>query len=371
MAVRFDSPSHRGGVFVMSATDIVRGSNGGAGAVRAAREATAFRSAPRLLPDDLAQYVANKPRAQDDQYDSVLGYAFSLMSGWAYANHQTIAKQIAYEGLDANVILIECTNDAMLVVATAYFIRSKCGRLGVLSFRGTEPTNLISWMTDANSVLRPFVYGHVHAGFYANVQVVWDDINGVLRSALANASAPRGLAVLPSAEPAYDRPMDSLYITGHSLGAAMAVVAAACLLQEPNDGRGWDSILRGIYTYGQPMVGDAEFVANCKKRFQNRLFRHVYGDDLVARMPPKTIHNFKHFGQRRYSAAPDQPWEASKPSARDESPSLVDTLGTAAMSFVVRRLSLPRIVDLVPLPYSIDDHMPTNYIHASRSTLVV
>jgi hypothetical protein len=330
-----------------------------------------FRQAPRLLPEDLALYVSDKPRLQDSQYDATLAYALSLVSGWTYADHKTIAKQLRYRGIEADVTLIEATNPAMLVVATSYFIRSKCGRLGILAFRGTEPANLINWLTDTNAILRTFIYGKVHAGFYANVEVVWDDIGKVLRGAAQNVRPQVDLPVIPSQPDRYDYPMDSLYITGHSLGAAMAVVAAACLLHEPDGALGWDGILRGIYTYGQPMVGDAEFVTNCRKQFRDRLFRHVFNDDLVPRMPPRTVHNFQHFGERRYSRSTGEPWGSTRAGTRaDQAPTLLETLGSAVTSFVFRRVSVPGvsiIERILPLPYSIDDHMATNYIQVSRS----
>jgi len=331
-----------------------------------------FKQAPRLLPDDLSQYVSDKPPAQDSQYDKTLAYALSLVSGWAYADHATVVKQLRYHGIEADVTLVACTNEAMLLVATAFFIRSKCGRLGILAFRGTEPVNLINWMTDTNAMLRPFVYGKVHAGFYGNVEVVWDDISKILRAAVHN-TPPRDivLPVLPANPGPYTYGMQSLYITGHSLGAAMAVIAGACLLHEPDGARGWDAILRGIYTYGQPMVGNKEFADNCKQQFKDRLFRHVFNDDLVPRMPPATVHHFEHFGERRYSPSPDQPWEWTTDGRADQAPTLLETLGSAAMSFFMRRVTFPRIVDrIIPLPYSLDDHMPTNYIQVSRSGLI-
>jgi hypothetical protein len=48
---------------------------------------------------------------------------------------------------------------------------------------------------------------------------------------------------------------------------------------------------------------------------------------------------------------------------------LLETIGSAAMSFIIRRITFPRVIRALPLPYSLDDHMPTNYIQVSRSTL--
>ena len=81
-------------------------------------------------------------------------------------------------------------------------------------------------------------------------------------------------------------PGRALWLTGHSLGGALAILAAARL---PN--------VQGVYTYGAPSVGDAGFQAS----FQGhaRLFRFVHGKDFVTRLlvaaplvPPEFPFNF-------------------------------------------------------------------------------
>ena len=46
-----------------------------------------------------------------------------------------------------------------------------------------------------------------------------------------------------------------LFLTGHSLGGALAVLAGAVLQFETNRS------VTGVYTYGQPRVGDPDFSA--------------------------------------------------------------------------------------------------------------
>jgi Lipase (class 3) len=334
-----------------------------------------FRVRPGLPPEGLAEYVCGpyKRPISDSRPDPKLAYALALVSGWSYAKHETVVKHLRYRGVEADVTYIECENDAMLVVATAYFLRSKCGRLGILSFRGTEPVSLINWLTDTNSTLRPFPfgYGKIHSGFFANFDALWDDTNEILHAAADNRYPKHvELPVLPPGEPPsgrYKNELQALYITGHSLGAAMAVVAAAALLLGGGRRHDWSRLLRGIYTYGQPMVGDATFVKECQGAFDNKLFRYVFNDDLVPRMPPRTIGDFVHFGQRLYSGSTTEVWDMKE--ARDEAPTLIETIGSAMTSFVVRRLGYGKIMErVVPLPYSLDDHMPTNYIEVSRIT---
>jgi hypothetical protein len=284
-----------------------------------------------------------------------------------------MARQLGYEGLNFDVTQIACKNDALLVVSRAYFLRSECGRLGVLAFRGTEPADLISWLADANSIRTPFPFGggraRIHEGFYANTEVIWEDIVKVLGAAAKNeVQKDPACPVIPPVDKPYANAMESLLITGHSLGAAMAVIAAACLVFGPDAESSRDRMLRGVYTFGQPMVGDEDFVSMCGARFGDRLFRHVFDDDVVPRVPPATVPGFAHFGQRLYSPGIATPWRAMP--ATDRALTMTGALTSVALSFVMRRMFFGPVVErFVPLSYSLDDHSPASYTHVSRLTV--
>lgn len=64
----------------------------------------------------------------------------------------------------------------------------------------------------------------------------------------------------------------TVWLTGHSLGGALATVAAARL-----------GDFQGLYTYGCPRVGDAAFVNSFADK---QAFRFVHHDDAVTRLPP-------------------------------------------------------------------------------------
>jgi len=74
-------------------------------------------------------------------------------------------------------------------------------------------------------------------------------------------------------------PLERLYITGHSLGGAMAVLAAARLFLPSESSLG--RLGHGVYTFGQPAVGNAEFAEKCESLFGERLYRHIYAHDVV------------------------------------------------------------------------------------------
>ncbi|MDP6442228.1 MAG: lipase family protein [Pirellulaceae bacterium] len=132
----------------------------------------------------------------------------------------------------------------------------------VLAFRGTESNSLADWVTDADLTLVDGpLGGRVHEGFYDALSHVWRTID----------DAVAGLAT--------DKP---LWITGHSLGGALAVLAAARWLDA-------DRPLAGLYTFGQPRVGDATFARNFNFAMKTTAFRVVNDNDLVTRMPPRSL----------------------------------------------------------------------------------
>ncbi|MFP5289147.1 MAG: alpha/beta fold hydrolase [Thermoanaerobaculia bacterium] len=66
-----------------------------------------------------------------------------------------------------------------------------------------------------------------------------------------------------------DRP---LWLTGHSLGGAVAVLTASRL----------EKRVQGVYVYGAPRVGDADFGGE----IDERIVCFVQGRDPVANVPP-------------------------------------------------------------------------------------
>jgi Lipase (class 3) len=316
----------------------------------AASEEPLRRFAPRSspLPSD---FVEELLRA-DDAYNPELAYALAVIAGWSYSDARTLADKLKYYQLPEVVVeAIAVTNPAMLIVASAFLVRSKCGRLGLLSFRGTEPTNAINWLTDTDVVEKPFGKGLVHQGFFANLEAVWEVIVRKLEQALQPADGKRR------------KPLERLYITGHSLGGGMAVLAAARLMLD--DGSPLRGLLHGVYTFGQPAVGNADFVDEWDPQFGSRLHRHIYAHDVVPHLPPAWGARFRHFGSERVAASSNEPWRIAKTPLR-QARLLVLAAASCATSFVTRRLP---VLDFVPLPYSLDDHSPARYIEVSRASL--
>ena len=136
----------------------------------------------------------------------------------------------------------------------------------VLCFRGTEPGEFSDIMADLNALPdRAQIGGWVHNGFQEEVNKVWDDLLPIIEDAMAKGRM--------------------MYICGHSLGGAMATIAASRL----------GSKVECLYTYGSPRVGTRGFV----KRIPCEHYRHVNNNDIVPKVPFAFL-GYKHHGTLRY-----------------------------------------------------------------------
>ena len=137
-------------------------------------------------------------------------------------------------------------------------------KLAVLAFRGTDADDPTDIGDDLNALPESWsAGGKVHTGFAGALMEVW-----------------------PAAEKELQALHDyTLLFTGHSLGAAMATLAAS--LHTPNS----------LYTFGSPRVGDEAFAAALAG-----VDNHRYVDccDLVARVPPAGVFGYTHLGRPYY-----------------------------------------------------------------------
>lgn len=143
----------------------------------------------------------------------------------------------------------------------------------VLAWRGTQVDDFwastLDWLTDAHFF--PAIDTHrnlVHSGFLEAVGQVWSDVRTYLEGLQRERPRP-------------------LWITGHSLGAALATIASN-LCQDRSLG------LAGTYTYASPRVGDAgfgRFIETPVYRFQNN-------SDLVTNLPLGIVYD--HVGTREF-----------------------------------------------------------------------
>ncbi len=138
----------------------------------------------------------------------------------------------------------------------------------VLAFRGTEQ-KVSDWLTDARC--SPTVEGEtkVHTGFLdaltKNVDAEGRTVEEVVREILDR----------PEARDGQGRPLP-LFITGHSLGGALALLTTRLVAPDING---------ACYTFGAPRVGNYEFF-RCVK---TPVYRVVNSSDIVPRVPPGAV----------------------------------------------------------------------------------
>lgn len=189
---------------------------------------------------------------------------------------------------------------------------------------------------------------------------MWPFIQSGLEAAMKGHLVPGDSPVAPELIPrCQPEKMEALYITGHSLGAALAVLAAAMLHVSPRYACIREK-LRGVYTFGQPLMGDQEFSDACDARFGELVFRHVYGHDIVTHLPPRLYGAFRTFGQG-YVSTPDG-W-THRTGTPTQTYTLVASAILGAFAWYAKQVPLLRSLRL---PLSIADHSPANYVRCSR-----
>lgn len=294
--------------------------------------------------------------------DDIVRHVLAVCAGYTYSDTSTLSTMMNRLGLeDARCVAVPMTVDAMFIRSTAYVIQSGDGKVVIVSYRGTEPANVINWLTDADvdTELVPYLPSDasggerhaVHAGFYRNVRATRFAVVDLLRRAL------HGQSIGPSNESEAVRPAEAIYLTGHSLGGAMATLLTI-MLHENSKYADIAPHIRATYTYGQPMVATKELADACAaKPFANSVFRYIHRADLVPHLPPRESGEFKHFG-REFQC--DRHSRQVCPAGRvGQTGGIGIVIGLAAMVTGVFEL-----LRLIPLPYSLADHGPHHYITA-------
>jgi len=307
---------------------------------------------PQIVETLIAAHLTNVRAERDGTVAHVLG----TCAGYAYADTNTFATMMVRLGFERHAcVRISQAVDAMYIFSTAYLVQSRCGRVVILCYRGTELANLANWLGNAEvgsesstlSLCDGAEKVRVHAGFHRNLRATWWEVLRELNFAV------EGKSLADHAE-TVDHPLEALYVTGHSLGGAMAALFA--LTVSPNSvHRPLADRLRAVYTFGQPMAVAAP-LPQAMHEVEQKLFRHVMPRDFIPALPPAQWGPFVHFGQEyRYE---NSEWQrAESPVAQLNSPRGIPRSVLAFLVPEKRRASWR---------YTVDQHGPHHYIAALR-----
>jgi triacylglycerol lipase len=180
----------------------------------------------------------------------------------------------------------------------------------LVAFRGAQPDPPVNWLSDAYASRETWGHpvGAVHKASYAALREIWNE------EALPKRLLDRG-----------DR---ALWIAGHGLGGALAQLCAAeafFVRHIP---------VQGVYTFGQPRVGDEAFARLVHANLGSRIFRFVNGGDIVPRVPLFGM-GYRHFGAEIFF---------DHEHARHDLPAAVESL-PAALRFAGRAFNFDPIVE--------------------------
>lgn len=192
---------------------------------------------------------------------------------------ETEGKPLFQEHLGLDARLISVGNTQAYIAANADHI--------VVAFRGTEgPTTidgLKDWLlTDAGNLLivpegrlgtdliAAGVGARFHQGFVNAIGEIWDPVLAAVNDEMKKEERP-------------------LWITGHSLGGALAMFASWLFTRKFVN-------VHQVYTFGAPMIGNVTASTAFDDNLPNKVYRYVHAPDPVPCLPTMSMlaNDFKH-----------------------------------------------------------------------------
>ena len=186
-------------------------------------------------------------------------YIMAILSGLAYGEPSEVNKKFRKHGFYDTKF---CNKRG----AQCYVVWNDTD--AVICFRGTEPKEMSDIKADLNAIQKQGLHnkGDVHGGFQGEINKIWDLI----------------------VEKINELKDHKIYITGHSLGGAMATICAKRLQEQKIE-------VQCLYTYGSPRVGDRRWV----KSLQIPHYRFQNNNDVVCKVPFWFM-GYRHHGKSVY-----------------------------------------------------------------------
>jgi triacylglycerol lipase len=193
-------------------------------------------------------------------------------------------------------------------------------------FPGTDPLRLAHWLIDLDTRVRD----DLHAGFQRAVEVVWPPLARAIEKETGRDPGLR------------------LVFAGHSLGGALAILAANLTQKEGRDAS-------AVYAFGVPRAGDAKFAEGYNGRLGHRTYRFVLGKDIIPTVPG-ALFDYRHVGLFLPSAAGrfevgtfNAPRDASEAIGWSNEPAFRPEVYREFVDAAVRSDLLAKLAELVTL----------------------
>jgi triacylglycerol lipase len=297
---------------------------------------------PNLNRDYFDDAPDNPFRPQARTFEPVNAWWLAEAALLAYADEGFARGQFGRAGLGEVLFVSKAGNQCYLAESRDFVIAAFRGTQVPKPGATTDPVlgfeeTVRDFLADGKFRLVESAPGRfVHAGFKGALDSIWSDLEPRL---LEHARARR-----------------PIWMTGHSLGAALATLAADRL-----------GDVQGLYVFGSPAVGDRTFA----DAFPVNAFRIVHHRDIVARVPPfgsrpdKAQSDYVHVGVLKFIDGEGR--------LRDEAGGTESILGLTqeAIRSLFRLSSTRRLAGLLGVAREpFDDHAPLYYALRSWNVYV-
>ena len=222
------------------------------------------------LPIDRYDRDAFKQFAGGKEFDIGNARAMAWISQLAYETDEPrkIANILKLWGLDLveEGVVVEESKTVLPQASTHCFVATG-PKATIVAFAGTDPVALANWITDFDARLQA---AGTAEGYTVAADVVWPRLKLLL-----------GKSVLPGGK---------VFVTGHSLGGALAALIAERINTELR------ADVDAVYTYGMPRPGNPAFADLYNQHLGSNTYRLVHGEDIVPTVAPSEL-GFRHLGR--------------------------------------------------------------------------